>query len=262
VLPLESLAELRDTVDTDVVRRVDGRRTVTVSIVPPRSVALETAVGRVETELLPALRAEGLVAPGMTVEVSGAADQLDATRRSLGANFVIATVLSYLLLVAVFAHWGWPLMILTTVPLGLAGGVIGLALLNAVGVRLPFDMITMLGFLILLGTVVNNPILVVHRTRELLREAGTTVPDAVRQAVASRLRPILMTTLTTVFGLAPLVLLPGAGTELYRGLGVVVMCGLVCSTIVTLTFLPAALVELLQWRGRPASTWISRDSTA
>jgi multidrug efflux pump subunit AcrB len=254
VLPLESLADLRDTVDTDVVRRVDGRRTVTLSIVPPRAVALETAVKRVEDELLPSLHTAGHVPPGMSLEVSGAADQLDATRQSLGANFVIATVLSYLLLVAIFTHWGWPLMILTTVPLGLAGGIIGLALLNGVGLRLPFDMITMLGFLILLGTVVNNPILVVDRTRELLRDPAMSVLEAVRQAVASRLRPILMTTLTTVFGLAPLVLIPGAGTELYRGLGVVVLSGLVCSTIVTLTFLPSALVELLQTRRPPSGT--------
>jgi len=250
VLPLDSLAELRDTVDTDVVRRVDGRRTVTVSIVPPRTVALETAVRRVQEDLLPALQADGLVPPEMSLEVSGAADQLEATRKSLGANFAIATLLSYLLLVAIFTHWGWPLMILTTVPLGLAGGILGLALLNGVGLRLPFDMITMLGFLILLGTVVNNPILVVDRTRELLRDPAMSVSEAVRQAVASRLRPILMTTLTTVFGLAPLVLIPGAGTELYRGLGVVVLSGLICSTVVTLTFLPAALVELLQWRER------------
>ena len=157
-------------------------------------------------------------------------------------------MLSYLLLVAIFMHWGWPLVILTTVPLGLAGGVLGLALLNGVGLRLPFDMITMLGFLILLGTVVNNPILVVDRTRELLRGSDVAVVDAVRQAVASRLRPILMTTLTTVFGLAPLIVIPGAGTELYRGLGVVVLSGLVCSTVVTLTFLPSALVEVLHLR--------------
>jgi multidrug efflux pump subunit AcrB len=253
VLPLESLAELRDTVDTDVVRRVDGRRTVTLNIVPPRAVALETAVQRVERELLPALRADGLIQPGMSLEVSGAADQLQATRQSLGVNFAIAALLSYLLLVAIFTHWGWPLMILTTVPLGLAGGILGLALVNAVGLRLPFDMITMLGFLILLGTVVNNPILLVDRTREILRGSDVLIPDAVRQAVASRLRPILMTTLTTVFGLAPLVLIPGAGTELYRGLGVVVLSGLVCSTFVTLTFLPAALVEVLEWQNRRSS---------
>jgi len=250
VLPLESLARLDDTVDTDAIRRVDGRRTVTVSIVPPQDVALETAVGLVESQLLPQLSAAGLVTPGMTLDVSGAADQLDETRRSLGANFLLAAALSYLLLVAVFRHWGWPLLILVTVPLGLAGGVLGLVLVNAVGVRLPFDMITMLGFLILLGTVVNNPILLVDRTRELLRNGGATAVDAVRLSVASRLRPILMTTLTTAFGLAPLVLIPGAGTELYRGLGVVVLSGLVCSTVVTLTVLPAVLVELLEWRAR------------
>lgn len=250
VLPLEALARLHDTVDTDAIRRVDGRRTVTVSIVPPRSVALETAVRRVEAELLPQLAAEGLVGPGMSVDVTGAADQLESTRRSLGGNFALATLLSYLLLVAVFRNWAWPLLILATVPLGMAGGVLGLVLVNALGIRLPFDMITMLGFLILLGTVVNNPILVVDRTRELLRDGSITIVEAVRRAVASRLRPILMTTLTTVFGLAPLVLIPGAGTELYRGLGVVVLFGLVGSTVVTLTFLPAALVECLEWRRR------------
>jgi multidrug efflux pump subunit AcrB len=250
VLPLESVAELRDVVDTDVIRRVDGRRTVTLNIVPPRSVALETGVRQVEQQLLPALRAEGLVPSGVSVEVSGAADQLDSTRDSLSGNFAIATLLSYLLLVAIFTHWGWPLMILASVPLGLAGGIFGLVLLNALGLRLPLDMITMLGFLILLGTVVNNPILVVDRTRELLRQTGMTVRSAVRQAVASRLRPILMTTLTTVFGLAPLVIIPGAGAELYRGLGVVVLSGLLCSTVVTLTFLPAAMVEVLEWRER------------
>jgi multidrug efflux pump subunit AcrB len=71
------------------------------------------------------------------------------------------------------------------------------------------------------------------------------VITAVREAARSRLRPIMMTTLTTVFGLAPLVLIPGAGTELYRGLGVVVLAGLVCSTVVTLSFLPCLLIEVL-----------------
>jgi multidrug efflux pump subunit AcrB len=246
VVPLDSVATIRETVDSDVVRRVDGRRTVTLNIVPPRSLALETAVERAETELLPALRAEGAIPPDVTIDISGAADQLDATRASLAGNFLIAVVLSYLLLVAVFGHWGYPLLILATVPLGLAGGILGLVALNLLpGVQQPLDMITMLGFLILLGTVVNNPILIVDRTRQNLRERGMDVVTAVREAAASRLRPILMTTLTTVFGLAPLVLIPGAGTELYRGLGVVVLAGLVCATIVTLTFLPSLLIEVL-----------------
>ena len=116
---------LSDVVDTDVIRRVDGRRTVTLNAVPPRSVALETAVQRVEEQLPPALQSEELVPAGMSVEASGAVDQLGATRELLSGNFAIATLLSYLLLVAIFTHWGWPLMILASVPLGLAGGKLG-----------------------------------------------------------------------------------------------------------------------------------------
>ncbi|MCG8537463.1 MAG: efflux RND transporter permease subunit, partial [Pseudomonadales bacterium] len=117
--------------------------------------------------------------------------------------------------------------------------------LNAVGISQPFDMITMLGFLILLGTVVNNPILIVDQARQNLLNAAVPVKDAVAAAVQTRLRPILMSTSTTIFGLAPLVLIPGAGTELYRGVGVVVLSGILFSTVITLTFLPCFLVWVL-----------------
>jgi multidrug efflux pump subunit AcrB len=196
------------------------------------------------------------------MSISGAADQLDATRESLSGNLVIALILIYLLLVAIFSHWGYPLLILTTVPLGIAGGIVGLVSVNHAGPILalfgldpiiqPFDMITMLGFVILLGTVVNNPILIVEQTRRNLEDASISIRTAVNQAVATRLRPILMSTATTVFGLAPLVFLPGAGTELYRGVGIVVLVGILCSMIVTLTFLPSLLIMVLGWgrRGR------------
>lgn len=258
IVPLSALADIDETVDSASLRRVDGRRTVTLYIIPPRSVALETAVQRVRSELLPALRAAGEVSTGVAISISGAADQLDATRAALGGNFLIAIILCYLLLVAIFSHWGYPLLILVTVPVGIAGGILGLLALNGAGAFFGWlglgsfsqslDMITMLGFLILLGTVVNNPILIVDRTRENLRVAGTEVADAVREAVRSRVRPIMMSTLTTVFGLAPLVLIPGAGTELYRGVGVIVLAGLLCSSVVTLTFLPSLLTLVLRPR--------------
>ena len=274
VTPLDAIADIVETVDSDVVRRVDGRRTVTLNIIPPRSVALESAVDRVNSELIPALRRDGIAPADVTLDVSGAADQLDATRASLSENFVIAVVLSYLLLVAIFAHWGYPLLILATVPMGIAGGILGLALLNAIGallpyiglapIRQPFDMITMLGFLILLGVVVNNPILIVVRARDNLRQSGADVVTAVREAVSSRLRPILMSSLTTAIGLSPLVLIPGAGAELYRGVGVVVLAGLLCSIVVTLTFLPCLLITALT-RSRSARSRIDeqpREATA
>jgi len=254
-MPLSSLAEVVETVDTSIVRRVNGQRTVTLHVIPPPEVALETGVERVRSEVVAHLRAAGRIPADVATDISGAADQLDATRAALADNYVIALVIVYLLLAAIFAHWGYPLLIMTTIPLGIAGGIAGLALLNVGGAALPlvglpalyqpFDMISMLGFLILMGTVVNNPILIVHRAVTNVREEGLAPLAAVREAVDSRLRPIAMSTVTTVFGLAPLVFLPGAGSELYRGVGAIVLFGLVGAAIVTLTFLPAVTVAVL-----------------
>ena len=252
ILPLSAIADLVESKNSDTVRRVDGNRTVTVYIIPPRTVALETAEAIVRNELLPALWQQGSVAQGINISISGAADQLEATKASLSGNFLVAIVLCFLLLVAIFTHWRYPLFILATVPLGMAGGLLGLVLVNVVNGALgggfqPFDMITMLGFLILLGTVVNNPILIVDQTMRLL-DQGYCVKQAVREAVNKRLKPILMSTATTIFGLAPLVLLPGEGTELYRGVGIIVLCGIFVSTLLSLTFLPALLMGLLKDR--------------
>jgi multidrug efflux pump subunit AcrB len=256
VVPVSAVAELVETVDTDAIRRVDGRRTVTVYMIPPRSLPLETAIDRVRSEVLGELAAEGRLPRDVTLSITGAGDQLDATRESLSGNFLIAIVLCYLVLVAIFTHWGYPLVILTAVPLGIAGGIIGLAMLNAGGSMLPmiglapvsqpFDMITMLGFLILVGIVVNNPILIVDRALRNLHDEGLAAEQAVAEAVEARLRPIMMSMITTVFGLAPLVFLPGAGTELYRGVGAIVLFGLLFATLVTLTFLPSLLVMIFK----------------
>lgn len=273
VMPLGSIAEIRETVDSAEIRRVDGRRTVTLYIIPPRSVPLETAVERVRNEVIRPLREGGALPPGTGIELTGASDQLDATRASLGRNLWIALVLCYLQLVLIYRHWGFPFLILVTVPLGVAGGLVGLWILNAVGgllplagfsaIHQPFDMITMLGFLILLGTSVNNPILIVDRSVNNLKAGGMGALEAVREALAARLRPILMTTSTTVVGLSPLVLLPGAGTELYRGLGAIVLFGLGFTAFVTLTFLPCLLVMVLGWlerRRRPVPEGQSTDA--
>lgn len=254
-LPLSSLAAIEETVDTSSIRRVDGRRTVTLNIIPPPDVALETGVERVRNELIAVLQSDGTWPSDIAVTLSGASDDLNATRDALLSNFAIALAIVYLLMVAIFSHWGYPLLIMTTIPLGVAGGLVGLALMNLVGsllpllgmlpLRQPFDMITMLGFLILMGTVVNNPILVVEEARKNLNEAGIGLVEAVGAAVQSRLRPIAMTTLTTLCGLAPLVLFGGEGTELYRGVGAIVLFGLLGAALVTVTFLPALVVLVL-----------------
>ena len=251
IVPISAVATLVDTVDTDEIRRVNGQRTVTLNIIAPRSIALETAVGIVREDIIGALQASGELPAGVVLDISGAADQLDATRQALSGNFVVSLVLCYLLLVAIFTHWGYPFVIMTIVPLGVAGGIGGLVLLNLF-LRQPFDMISMLGFLILLGTVVNNPILIVDRALQNLRDGEASPERAVTEAVDARLRPIMMSMITTVAGLSPLVFIPGAGTELYRGVGTIVLAGLVFSTLVTVTLLPVLLTTLLRLRPRPA----------
>ncbi len=258
ILPLGALVDVVETVDTSSVRRVNGRRTVTLNIIPPRSVPLETGVEKVRHELVGYLRERGEIPSRIDVVISGAADQLDATRDALASNYLVALLVIYLLMVAIFNHWGYPLLIMTCIPIGIAGGLVGLATLNGVGALLPlagfskivqpFDMISMLGFLILMGTVVNNPILVVHRAVQNVKEQAMAPLAAVREAVEVRLRPIAMSTITTLFGLAPLVFIPGAGTELYRGVGVIVMFGIVGAALVTLTMLPALTVLVLKFR--------------
>lgn len=257
VVPLSSLAEIVETVDTGTLRRINGARTVTLSIIPPDDVPLEIGLDQVRQDVIGSLRESGDIPANVNIRLSGASDQLQSTRESLTTNYVIAIALIFLVLVAILTHWLYPLLIMTAIPLGIAAGLIGLWAMNSIGAWLPtvgmpaisqpFDMITMLGFLILMGTVVNNPILLVHQAITNVREQGMKAREAVHQAVSIRLRPIAITTLTTVFGLAPLVLIPGEGTELYRGLGVIVLFGLIGAAIVTLTFLPALLMVVLGW---------------
>ncbi|CAA6828618.1 MAG: Acriflavin resistance protein [uncultured Thiotrichaceae bacterium] len=251
VIPLSSVARLEETVNTETIRRVDGDRTITLSIIPPQNIPLETGVQTVTEEIIQGMKASGELPPEINLEISGASDRLAATRDALLKNFLIAVIISYLLMVAVFSHWGYPLLILTSLPVGISGGIAGLYLLNLAGGNLdkigmhpisqPFDMITMLGFLVLIGTVVNNPILIVERAASNVKKRGMEIAEAVTEAVKVRLRPIMMSTITTVAGLSPLVFNPGAGTELYRGLGAIVLFGLLFSTLVTLTFMPALL---------------------
>ncbi len=258
VVPLSSVANVVETANTETIRRVNGERTVTLSIVPPREIPLEVAVKTVKRDIIDAMQQSGELPDGVTIQISGASDRLMSTREALAGNFIVAVVISYLLMVAIFKHWGYPLIIMTTVPIGISGGIAGLWLFNAVGahgelfglpnIHQPFDMLTMLGFLILIGTVVNNPILIVEQALHNSRENAMPPVQAVIESVRSRLRPIIMSSVTTILGLSPLVFLPGEGTELYRGIGIIVLFGILFSTLVTLIFMPALLSLVFQAR--------------
>lgn len=255
-LPLSALAEVKETVDTSTVRRVDSRRTVTLNIIPPDDVPLESGVQTVQSDVIQHLRDQGVISKDITTQLSGAADQLAETQAALSQNYLLSVAIVYLLMVAIFAHWGYPLLIMLTIPMGISAGILGLALMNGVGDLLPllgmkplsqpFDMITMLGFLILMGTVINNPILVVERAVYLRDKENYALIDAIKEGLRSRVRPITITTLTTLCGIAPLVFIPGEGTELYRGVGIIVMFGLIGAAIVTIVTLPALSALLLK----------------
>ena len=158
-------------------------------------------------------------------------------------------------MVVLFQSWMYPLVIMVSVPLATFGGFLGLALVHHWSVSNRYmpvqnlDVLTILGFVILAGTVVNNAILIVHQTLNFLRGASKddehlsrlTPKQAIAQSVSSRVRPILMSTMTSVGDMLPLVLVPGSGSELYRGLGAVVVGGLVISTVFTLFLVPTIL---------------------
>ena len=153
---------------------------------------------------------------------------------------MLALVIVFLVMAVLFESFILPLIILISVPVAGAGGVAGLAILNQFQ-RQQLDMLTLLGFVILIGIVVNNAILLVHQAQHHVREDGMSVNDAIMEATRNRIRPIFMSTLTSVFGMLPLVVFPGAGSELYRGLGSVVVGGLALSAILTLLLIPPLL---------------------
>ena len=183
--------------------------------------------------------------PGFRIALSGTADAFTKTRKSLQTGFILAVAITFLLLVILFEDLLSPFVIMAMLPIAGAGGLIGLWLTNTFVAVQALDMLTMLGFLMMIGIVVNNPILIVAMALTLIREQGKPLADAVLMAVEARIRPIFMTTFTSVGGLLPLVLMPGSGSELYRGLGSAVLGGLVLSTLVNLIFVPC-LFSLIQ----------------
>ncbi len=174
----------------------------------------------------------------------------------------LALLITYLLMAALFESFAYPFVIMFSVPLAAVGGFASLAIVHQVSlydITSPIqqlDVLTMLGFVILVGIVVNNAILIVHQALTYMRRDGMEPARAVVQSVQTRTRPIFMSAMTSIFGMCPLVIMSGAGSELYRGLGGVVLGGLLVSTVFTLVVVPAMFTLFLDFQAwlRPAST--------
>jgi len=246
LVPLDSVAEVREfSSGPEQILHRERQRAITVQVSPSDRMPLEEAQERIQRLVIDPLRESGALPAGYAITLGGTADKLRATWQALWFNLVLAGLITYLLMAALFESWFYPAVIIAAVPLGSVGGLLGLAALNffggPFGIYQPLDVLTMLGFVILIGTVVNNPILIVDRSLRLVRDDAAEPMAAILEAVRGRIRPIFMTTMTTVLGLLPLVLFPGAGSELYRGLGAVLLGGLLVSTIVTLVLVPLLL---------------------
>ncbi|HBE68619.1 MAG TPA: AcrB/AcrD/AcrF family protein [Planctomycetaceae bacterium] len=243
IVPLASVADVLPASGPESIMRRERLRAITISVTPPLSVPLEEAMQKIDSEIIARLQDEGILDGETMISLSGTADKLRQAWDALRWNLVLALAITYLLMAALFESWLYPFVIIFTVPLGAVGGILGLWILNLFVLQ-SLDVITMLGFVILIGTVVNNAILIVHQSLNYIRD-GVDPREAVPLSVKTRIRPIFITTTTTVLGLLPLVLFPGAGSELYRGLGAVVLGGLVLSTVFTLFLVPAVFILTL-----------------
>ena len=249
VLPVSELTRIVRTAGPNEIRRLDRRRTVTLQVTPPDGMSLEEALDIIKAQVVPLVEAQ--LPDDGEVRFTGTADKLQTALESMSGSFVLAIVILFLLMAALFRSFKDSVLVLLALPLATVGSLVMLRLMNdLLGVRQPLDLLTMIGFIILLGLVVNNAILLVHQTRAMERH-GLARRTAVTEAVGMRLRPILMSTLTSIFGMLPLLLIPGAGSELYRGLAAVIIGGMCVSAAFTLLLLPS-LLRIGEGATRPA----------
>jgi HAE1 family hydrophobic/amphiphilic exporter-1 len=247
LVPLEAVAHVALGSGPEQINRRERQRAITIEVSPPLTMPLEEAMERIRAEIIQPLHETGQLSGGYRINLSGTADKLNSTWKALRWNLLLALLISYLLMAALFESWLYPFVIILSVPLGAVGGFAGLALLNMFVLQ-TLDVLTMLGFIILVGTVVNNPILIVEQALVHIRDDRMPFQAAVLESVRTRIRPIFMTALIGLFGLLPLVISPGAGSELYRGIGAVLLGGLVVSTVFTLVFVPVLFTVTLEAR--------------
>jgi len=273
VVPLATVANVINTHAPQQILRIEEQRAVTIEVSSPVDTPLEQTTQQIQT-IVDSLSHGGQISPVVNVSLAGTADKLTQVRQSLlgkwsgwsieslariwFSRMCLALIITYLLMAALFESFLYPFVIMFSVPLATVGGFVGLAIMHAFVPSQQLDMLTMLGFVILIGIVVNNAILIVHQALNFMKGSAQdhlgatgnifTARQAISESVRTRFRPILMTTMTSVCGMLPLVLMPGSGSELYKGLGSVVVGGLIVSTVFTLVVVPLVFSLVLDTR--------------
>lgn len=272
ILPLSSVTDTVSTSALEQILRIDRQRAVKLTVNAPEALTLEAVKLQIEEEVVRELRKAGAIPREVSIVLTGNADKLGTARATmigkwegftlatllniLESRFFLSVLIVYLLMAALYESWVYPFVIMFSVPLAIAGGFFGLTLAHwgtLLTTNQPvqqLDVVTFLGFVILVGIVVNNAILLVDQSLTNLREHGLPPDDAIRRAVAARVRPIFMTSLTTIAGQLPLALMPAAGSELYRGLAAVMLGGLLVASLGTLVLVPAVLSQIFALQGK------------
>lgn len=231
------LTTLRQTVGPSQLVRINGHRTVSVNFEPPEDMTLDEALETLKSRVEPKVRAA--MAPKVQLTYAGSANDLHEALAAMGQNFLLALVILFALMAALFRSLRDSLLVMVVIPVSVAGGILALRVVGLFGFQ-ALDLLTMIGFIILLGLVVNAAILLVDQTRARERN-GVSRRQAVAEALETRARPIVLSTLTAVLGMAPLMFMPGLGAEIYRGLAAVVAGGMVVGTAFTWVLMPALL---------------------
>lgn len=238
VLTLGELARVSQTVGPTQLARINGRRTVSVGFEPPQNMTLDEALEILREVVEPQLRE--VLPKDASLRYAGSANELAQTLRTMSGNFLLALLILFALMAALFRSLRDSLIVMLVIPVAMAGGIAALRTMALVRGFQSLDLLTMIGFIVLLGLVVNAAILLVDQTRARER-AGVARREAVAQALESRARPIVLSTLTAVLGMLPLILAPGLGAEIYRGLATVVAGGMLVGTLFTWVLMPSLL---------------------
>lgn len=236
---LGEIATITEATGPTSIRHFNRERSISLTVNTRPDVPTQTSLDKTEKEIVdPMLKT---LPAGYSIRFGESADKLRGTFRSLVFQGLLAVVIIYLLLVALFRSFYYPLIVLITIPLAWSGSFLAIAIAYRVTHSIvQFDVLGMLGLIILSGIVAANAILIIAQMINFEHE-GLTPNEALRESASTRLRPIMMTVLAAVFGMLPLALGQGSGSELYRSLGIVVVGGLVSSTIFTLLVVPTLM---------------------
>jgi len=226
VMRLGDIATITEFWSPPNIEREHRERIVTVKVTPYK-VSLGEMANRIKAEV------KKVDAPaGIMMNVGGSYEDMEDSFKDLGLLLLLSLVLVYLVMASQFESLKMPLIIMVSVPFAFTGVILALVM-----TKTTLSIIAALGAILLIGIAVKNAIVLIDFTN-LMRDRGNSLDEAILKAGRSRLRPVLMTTLTTILGMLPLALSTGEGSEIWKPMGIVVIGGLVFSTLVTMVIVP------------------------